>query len=70
MIINFNDFAQEEMSNIQKVYDVAEKELALPQDLEVNLVIVSPDTIKEMNNKYRQVDRVTDVLSFPMPCQM
>ena len=66
MIINFNDFAQEEMSNIQKVYDVAEKELALPQDLEVNLVIVSPDTIKEMNNKYRQVDRVTDVLSFPM----
>ena len=59
MIINFNDFTQEEMSNIQKVYDVAEKELALPQDLEVNLVIVSPDTIKEMNNKY--------IMSFVFP---
>lgn len=66
MVINFNDFTNEEMVNIQKVYSEAEKELSLPQEMEVNLVIVSPDTIKDMNNKYRQVDRVTDVLSFPM----
>lgn len=66
MVINFNDFTNEEMVNIQKVYSEAEKELSLPQEMEVNLVIVSPDTIKNMNNKYRQVDRVTDVLSFPM----
>lgn len=66
MIINFNDFTNEEMENIQKVYSVAEKELSLPKEIEVNLVIVSPDLIKEMNNQYRQVDRVTDVLSFPM----
>ena len=66
MIINFNDFTNEEMKNIQKVYYVAEKELLLSKEMEVNLVIVSPETIKEMNNEYRQVDRVTDVLSFPM----
>lgn len=66
MIINFNDFTNEEMKNIQKVYSVAEKELLLSKKMEVNLVIVSPETIKEMNNEYRQVDRVTDVLSFPM----
>lgn len=66
MIINFNDFTNEEMKNIQKVYSVAEKELLLSKEMEVNLVIVSPETIKEMNNEYRQVDRVTDVLSFPM----
>lgn len=66
MIINFNDFTNEEMKNIQKVYSVAEKELLLSNEMEVNLVIVSPETIKEMNNEYRQVDRVTDVLSFPM----
>lgn len=66
MIINFNDFTNEEMKNIQKVYSVAEKELLISKEMEVNLVIVSPETIKEMNNEYRQVDRVTDVLSFPM----
>lgn len=66
MIINFNDFTNEEMKNIQKVYSVAEKELLLSKEMEVNLVIVSPETIKEINNEYRQVDRVTDVLSFPM----
>ena len=66
MIINFIDFTNEEMKNIQKVYSVAEKELLLSKEMEVNLVIVSPETIKEMNNEYRQVDRVTDVLSFPM----
>ena len=66
MIINFNDFTNEEMKNIQKVYSVAEKELLLSKKMEVNLVIVSPETIKDMNNEYRQVDRVTDVLSFPM----
>lgn len=29
-------------------------------------LIVNEQTIKEMNNEYRQIDRVTDVLSFPL----
>lgn len=66
MIINFNNFNQDETKNIKKVYTQAENELNLPQNLEVNLVIVEPEEIKQMNAKFRNVDRVTDVLSFPM----
>ena len=66
MIINFNGFDNEEQANIQNVYSTAQKELKLPDNLEVNLVMVKPETIREMNKKYRAVDRVTDVLSFPM----
>lgn len=35
------------------------------EDVEVELEIVSEDEIKEINNQSRQVDSVTDVLSFP-----
>lgn len=66
MIINFNNFNQDETKNIKKVYTQAESELNLPQNLEVNLVIVEPEEIRQMNAKFRNVDRVTDVLSFPM----
>ena len=66
MIINFNGFDNEEQANIQNVYLTAQQELQLPDNLEVNLVMVEPDTIREMNKTYREVDRVTDVLSFPM----
>ena len=34
-------------------------------ETEVNLMIVDLDTIHEMNRDYRQIDRPTDVLSFP-----
>lgn len=33
---------------------------------EVEALIVSEDSIREMNRKCRQIDRVTDVLSFPL----
>lgn len=32
----------------------------------VEALIVSPDAIRQMNAEYRQIDRVTDVLSFPL----
>ena len=34
--------------------------------VEVSLSIVSKEAIHELNRDFRQVDRVTDVLSFPM----
>lgn len=34
--------------------------------LEVSLTLVSPETIRMLNANYRGIDRVTDVLSFPM----
>ncbi len=66
MTINFTNFEKEEQQNIKKVFKVAQKELNLPSNLEINMVIVSPEEIKVLNNNFRQIDKVTDVLSFPM----
>ena len=35
-------------------------------DCSVEVLIVDADEIKELNNEMRNIDRVTDVLSFPM----
>ncbi|NTW71866.1 MAG: rRNA maturation RNase YbeY [Eubacteriaceae bacterium] len=35
-------------------------------DFEVSISIVSDDEIKSLNSEYRNMDKVTDVLSFPM----
>ena len=37
-----------------------------PYEAEVNLTLVDNDSIHEINREYRQIDRPTDVLSFPM----
>lgn len=38
---------------------------ACPFPVQVSLYIVTPDEIKEANAQTRQIDKVTDVLSFP-----
>lgn len=37
-----------------------------PYEVEVNVVITDNEEIQKVNQEYRQIDRVTDVLSFPM----
>lgn len=37
-----------------------------PYEAEINLTLVDNGTIREINADYRQIDRATDVLSFPM----
>ena len=37
-----------------------------PYEAEVNLILTDNDAIQEINRDYRQIDRPTDVLSFPM----
>ncbi|MBQ4560140.1 MAG: rRNA maturation RNase YbeY [Tyzzerella sp.] len=37
-----------------------------PYEVEVNLLLTMNDEIQEMNQNFRQIDRATDVLSFPM----
>ena len=36
-----------------------------PYEAEVNLLLVSDEEIHRMNREFRQIDRSTDVLSFP-----
>lgn len=37
-----------------------------PYEVEVNLLLTMNDEIQEMNRNFRQINRATDVLSFPM----
>lgn len=47
---------------IQSALDTME----CPYEAEVNLLITDNPQIREMNRDFRQIDRATDVLSFPM----
>lgn len=37
-----------------------------PYDIEVSVTLVDKDTIRQVNSQFRQIEKVTDVLSFPM----
>lgn len=51
---------------LKKLLQGALKHLNQPSnDIEMSLSFVSPDEIRELNKQYRNVDSVTDVLSFP-----
>lgn len=39
---------------------------ACPYEVEVNIVLTDNEEIHKINKEYRQIDRPTDVLSFPM----
>ena len=38
----------------------------LESKLHIEIILTTPKNIKEMNKKYRDIDKETDVLSFPM----
>ena len=68
MIINFNKttFNKKYIQSITKAYSEALKILKVKcKDLEVNISFVSKKEIRDLNNKFRSKDSVTDVLSFP-----
>ena len=50
----------------RKVVAAALAHEGLPYEAEVGLLLVSPEAIQAMNREHRQIDRPTDVLSFPM----
>lgn len=51
--------------NLMNIIDFALKEEEVNIPYEVSLLFVDNDEIKEINNKYRGIDKATDVLSFP-----
>jgi len=68
MQVYFCQFEENEVydNEIKNLFNIALKMVGVKENVSINIIDVSPDTIKEMNNDYRGVDRVTDVLSFPM----
>jgi probable rRNA maturation factor len=42
------------------------KDQSVEEEAEISMLLVDNDTIKEMNREYRNMDKETDVLSFPM----
>lgn len=50
----------------RKVIDASLDYVAFPYEAEVELLLTDNETIHEFNLQYRNIDRPTDVLSFPM----
>ncbi len=57
------DFSYEEIAN--KVIEAVLDHENFPYDVQVSLTITDEQTIKEINRENRNIDSVTDVLSFP-----
>ena len=51
---------------ILSVFDKVVEHFKLPGSVRVDLSIVDEETIRELNRQQRDVDAVTDVLSFPL----
>lgn len=58
------DFPYEQLA--REVVETAVDAEEFPFEAEVNILLVTKDEIHEINRQQRQIDRPTDVLSFPM----
>lgn len=63
-IINQYDSSKKYSRIIKYIYKIAEKKLDITDRLIVNVILVSDEEIREMNARYRNIDKTTDVLSF------
>jgi probable rRNA maturation factor len=51
---------------IKKLIDYALKAEGVNIEYEVSVILIDNETIKKINNETRNIDSITDVLSFPM----
>ncbi len=65
MILIDGKLTNEIEKELRRVYDEVCRVLSLPKDIKVNLMLVDEDTIRTLNRDTRNIDRVTDVLSYP-----
>ncbi|AYE33357.1 rRNA maturation RNase YbeY [Clostridium septicum] len=57
---------EEFINRISKVCDFALNEEGVDFEYQISLLFVDNEEIKEINNETRNIDKTTDVLSFPM----
>ena len=50
----------------EKVIKRCFEEENLGEKLYINIILTNPENIRKINNEYRNIDKETDVLSFPM----
>lgn len=48
------------------ILEYAINELKFPYEFQINVLITGNEEIKEINKEQRKIDKITDVLSFPM----
>ncbi len=60
-----NFFDKDEKKNIRSTVLKTLKLLDQSKDSEICISFVDDETIRELNNSYRNINRATDVLSFP-----
>ena len=65
VIIRKTDYNVLEDDQIRAIASEALPRLNAKNNLEMEIIFVDEDEIKELNNKHRHIDKATDVLSFP-----
>lgn len=60
------DIEDELYDKIKEIIDYGLKEEGVKVDYEVSVILIDNDNIRTINRETRNVDSVTDVLSFPM----
>jgi probable rRNA maturation factor len=60
------DFLFDEEALAGKVISYCLEYMKFPYEAEVNLTLTDNDGIRQINRQYREIDRPTDVLSFPL----
>jgi len=65
VIIHKTDYNVLEDDQIRAIASEALSKLDMKNNLEMEVIFVDEDEIKTLNSKHRQIDKATDVLSFP-----
>jgi len=60
-----NQFDDKDYSNVIHLVTTKAANLLNLNNKEMNVILVSDEKIKELNNQYREKDYITDVLTFP-----
>lgn len=65
MIINILGLACPKVKKLCKQTSIKTLKFLQTPNVELSIKFVSPKEVQRLNNQFRQIDRVTDVLSFP-----